>query len=135
MNRYDAAICLTAIVGVAAVTAQVPVQPWPAGFKAAAVASCRDQIVARAEQDYMKRHNLKEVPDGFRQRIVPAIEPFLAVCNCSLDTLEKEFSADSLIKPAADVDARLRALQSGECAPVLTKNSPAGANSQPKPTK
>ena len=89
---------------------------WPVAEKQAAIARCRLSIISQAEQDYLKRHNLKEVPSGFRERIQPAIEPYLATCDCALGEMEKEWSFEYFMTHQPEVPAKISQIVRTVCA-------------------
>ena len=90
--------------------------PWPVAEKAAAIAGCRLSIATHAEQDFLKRHQLKELPPNFRENTAPAMEPFLATCDCIFDHFEKLWSFDYFTAHQDLVGAMLDELVAGECA-------------------
>jgi len=99
-------------------TAQFAPSPWPAGTKEAAIAACRESILQQAEQDLLKRNNLKEPAPDLREKLAAALQPFLAVCQCAMDRIEKEWSFDYFASHQAETLARLERLTVTECAPA-----------------
>ena len=91
---------------------------WPAGTKEAAIAGCRDSLLRQTEQDFLKRNNLKEMPAGVREKLVQTIEPFLAVCDCAMNRIEKERSFEYFSSHQPEMLAELQVLTAGECAPA-----------------
>lgn len=96
---------------------------WPAGTKETAIAGCRDSIIQQAEQDFLKRNNLKELAPDVREKLMAAIEPFLAVCECAMNRIEREWSFEYFVSHRPEMLARLEELTATECAPV-TKRTP-----------
>lgn len=90
--------------------------PWPAEGKAAAIAGCRLSITVAAERDYMKRANLKELPAGFREKVAPTMEPFLASCDCLMSELEKRWSFQDFSTRQSDVQPIVKEVMAGACA-------------------
>jgi len=111
--------------------AQRPGEPWPAGAKEAAIQGCRAGFMTRAEEDYLKRHNLTQLPYGLRNRLELVLEPFLATCNCVFDRLEIEGS----VLDSTDARIRMRELASRECAPILPRKQTVGEAPMPEATK
>ena len=99
---------------------------WPAGTKEAAIAACRESILQQSEQDFLKRNNLKELPPGFREKSAQVMEPFLAVCGCAMDRIEKQWSFEYFASHQSEMIDKLNELTVGECAPA-TKSAPAKA--------
>jgi hypothetical protein len=125
MNAYQPLPLLIAIWTMPLCVAQSDLPRWPAEIKAAAIAGCRESFISHAEQDYLKRNRLTELPANFRERIAPAIEPILAAeCNCPVDRLEMEIAVENFLSQAPKVLARAQELQTGECAPAITKTAP-----------
>ena len=92
------------------------VTPWPPEHKAAAIAGCRASIVDHTERDYLKRGQLKELPADFREKAAPAMEPFLAVCDCMFDHFEKMWTFDYYASHQDEVQAKLKELMTSACA-------------------
>jgi hypothetical protein len=107
--------------------AQFVTPQWPAGTKETAVAACRESILQQSEQDFRKRNNLKELPPGFRERSAQVMEPFLAVCGCAMDRIEKQWSFEYFASHQSEMIAKLNELTVGECAPT-TQRAPAKAS-------
>lgn len=97
--------------------AQFASSRWPAGTKETAIAACRESILQQSEQNFLKRNNLKELPPGFREKSAPVMEPFLAVCNCAMDRIEKQWSFEYFGSHQSEMIAKLNELTVGECAP------------------
>jgi hypothetical protein len=108
-----------ALLTVPSSMAQYDVPVWPPQVKLVAIAGCREAILSRAEQDYRKRHNLTETPPGFRQRIAPALEQFLATCNCVFDRLEQEWSFEYFTFHREEALERMKNISNGPCAPQV----------------
>lgn len=89
---------------------------WPLAEKLAAVNGCRLSIIENAEKDYLKRHNLKQLPSGFRENIVPSIEPYLAICDCALNKIEQQWSLEYFLGHQADIPLKISDIMAGECA-------------------
>ena len=90
---------------------------WSAVERQSAIAACRHSMVARAEQGYMKRHNLQALPRGFREMIGPVIEPYLAICDCSVGEVEKRWSPSEFVSRQDEVQRVMEAtITSGACA-------------------
>jgi hypothetical protein len=53
------------------------------------------------------------------------MEPFLAVCGCVLDRIEKEWSFEYFGSHQSEVPAKLNELMARECAPVIKQSAPA----------
>jgi hypothetical protein len=115
-----------------------PASPrWPPEGKAVAVAGCRETMLTRAERDYLKRNNLTELPPNFRARNASVVEPFLALCNCLFDRMEKEWTAEYFLSHPIEVAARTQELLNGECVPAIsnTPSNPSNKQSPPGVTK
>ncbi len=97
--------------------------PWPAAEKAQAIAGCRLSIIDNAERDYLKRHNLTEPPPNFRETIAPAIEPFLATCNCLFDHLEKRWTYEYFVSHQDEAPPIVNELMKSECAAKASSRS------------
>ena len=93
--------------------------PWPAGTKEAAIAGCRESILEQTKQDFLKRNNLKELPPDLREKLVEAIEPFRAVCDCAMNRIEKERTFEYFRSHQSEMLVRLSELTVGECAPAI----------------
>jgi hypothetical protein len=96
---------------------------WPAGTKEAAIDGCRKSILQQTEQDFLKRNNLKELPSDLREKLVQAIEPFLAVCDCAMNRIEREWSFEYFSSHRSEMLSELNKLTVGDCAPAV--NAPA----------
>jgi hypothetical protein len=92
---------------------------WPAGTKEAAIDGCRESILQQTEQDFLKRSNLKELPPDLREKLVHAIEPFLAVCDCAINHIEREWSFEYFSSHRSEMLAELNKLTVGDCAPAI----------------
>ncbi len=112
MNRYALSALLLAVTSQCLAA---NVSPWPVEEKKAAIASCRASIYTRAEQDYLKKHNLKELPARFREKTASAMEPFLATCECVIGHFEKKWSMDYYTSHEAEVLTATNALIAGAC--------------------
>jgi hypothetical protein len=130
MNANQALFLLIVLLAKPLCAAQSDFPRWPAEIKAAVIAGCREAILSRAEQDFLKRHKLTELPPNFRERIAPASEPFLAVCNCSVDRLEMEMIVGHVDSHRSEFLARFQELVMGECAPAIAKPPPPSSNEQ-----
>jgi hypothetical protein len=97
---------------------------WPAGTKEVAIDACRESILQQTEQDFLKRNNLKELPPDLRDKLVQAIEPFLAVCDCAMNRIEREWSFEYFSSHRSEMLAELNKLTVGDCAPAV--NAPSG---------
>jgi len=125
MTEHQATVLLIALLAAPLCATQADVPRWPAGVKAAAIAGCRESIISHAEQDFLKRNNLTELPPRFRERSAQFMEPFLAVCNCSFDHMEKEWSAEYFTSHPSEANAKAQEMISkGECAPAINKTPP-----------
>jgi hypothetical protein len=133
MNTNRVLALLIALLAVPLCAAQSDIPQWAAEIRAVAIAGCRESILSHAEQDFLKRHNLTELPPYFRERIAPAIEPFLAVCNCSVDRMEKEWTVEYFMLHQSEVLAKAQELSKGECAPIVNRTPPQHPNEQPRP--
>ena len=127
-NRVPA--LLIALLAVPLCAAQADVPPWPAEIKAVAIAGCRESIFSHAEQDFLKRNNLTELPPRFRERSAPVIEPFLAICNCSFDRMEREWTAEYFTSHPSEALAKAQELATGECAPAINRTPSQRSNEQ-----
>jgi hypothetical protein len=103
--------------------AQFNSSQWPAGAKEAAIAGCRESILQQSEQDYLKRNNLKELPPGFREKLVQAIEPFVAVCGCAMERIARKWSFEYFRSHQSEMLAELNRLTVNECAPASNARS------------
>jgi hypothetical protein len=92
------------------------ITPWPPQHKAAAIAGCRASIADHTERDYLKRSQLKELPADFREKAAPAMEPFLAVCDCMFDHFERMWTFEYYVSHPYEVQAQLKELMTGACA-------------------
>ena len=90
--------------------------PWPPDHKAAAIAGCRASIADHAERDYLKRSHLTELPPDFREKAAPAMEPFLAVCDCMYEHFEKMWTFEYYSSHQDEVESTIKELITGECA-------------------
>ena len=110
--------CLITLINYSTVQATEPAIEWSSTEKAVAVHACREAILDSAEQDYLKRHDLRELPADFRQRIAPAIEPYLRTCDCMVDVLSTEISLNTFNAGSTPVQLRIKELVSpkGACA-------------------
>jgi hypothetical protein len=97
--------------------------PWPPEHKAAAIAGCRASIADLAERDYLKRSQLTELPPDFREKAAPAMEPFLAVCNCVYDHFERLWTFEYYVSHHSEVTLKLTELTAGACAVPVAKPS------------
>jgi hypothetical protein len=113
-QRFFAVIGLAVFMSVSW-AAELP--PWPQAEKQAAIAGCRLSITTNAERDYLKRHNLKELPPDFRNKTAAAMEPFLASCNCMFEQLEKHWTFEYFMANQGKFPAKVNELMSGPCAP------------------
>ena len=118
VNRVAFLVLPVALLASPPCVAQFISSPWPAGTKEAAVASCRESILAQTEQDFLKRNNLKELPPDLREKLAQAIEPFLAVCGCAMDRIARKWSFEYFRSHQSEVLAELNQLTVGECAPA-----------------
>jgi len=85
---------------------------------AAAIASCRAGIVNNATRDYIKRHGITEedLPTNFYELIAPAIEPFLQICDCTLNELSKTHSLEYFLTNQDEMKLRSQEiLKAGKC--------------------
>ena len=110
------AVFLVAIMPALFLQGVAAASPWPAAEKQAAIEGCRMSIIVQAEQDYLRRHKLKELPAGFREQIAGRIEPYLAPCTCLFDQLEKEWSFETFIARQEAASSRIGQLMAGVCA-------------------
>src|SRR5215471_20712659 len=118
-NRVRLLILPVALLVSPLSVAQFNTPRWPAGTKEAAIAGCRESILQQSEQDFLKRNNLKELPPDLREKLVQAIEPFLAVCDCGMNRIEREWSFEYFSSHRSEMLAELNALTARECAPVI----------------
>src|SRR5437763_365679 len=118
MNTSQARVLLVALLVLSPRAVRSDSPQWPSGTKGTAIAGCRASIVYHAEQDYLKRSNLKELPPGFREKSAPIMEPFLAMCGCVFDRIEKEWTFEYFSAHQPDVGARVQELAKRECAPM-----------------
>jgi len=126
VNRVALLVLPVAFLASTPAAAQFVSSRWPAGTKEAAIAACRESILQQSEQDFLKRNNLNELPPGFREKSAQVMEPFLAVCGCAMDRIEKQWSFEYFASHQSEVIAKLNELTVGECAPT-TKSAPAKA--------
>jgi len=126
VNRIALLVLPVAFLASAPAAAQFVSSRWPAGTKEAAIAACRESILQQSEQDFLKRNNLKELPPGFREKSAQVMEPFLAVCGCAMDRIEKQWSFEYFASHQSEMIAKLNELTLRECAPV-TQSAPAKA--------
>jgi uncharacterized protein YceK len=97
-------------------TVQSNSQPWPASEKQTLVNACQAQVWQRAESDYLKAHNQKQVLPNFRQTMNATMQPSLARCGCYMDKLEGEWSYDQLVRESSRVNEKVEQIrQSGAC--------------------
>ena len=126
VNRVALLVLPVALLALPPAAAQFISSRWPAGTKEAAIAACRESVLQQSEKDFLKRNNLKELPPGFREKSAQVMEPFLAVCGCAMDRIEKQWSFEYFASHQSEVIAKLNELTVGECAPT-TKSAPAKA--------
>jgi hypothetical protein len=124
LNARQAPILLVALLALSPYAAQCDIPQWPAGTKEAAIAGCRASVVDHAEQDYLKRNNLQELPAGFREKSAPVMEPFLAVCGCLLDRIEKEWSFEYFSSHRSELPAKTDEILARECTPAIKQSVP-----------
>jgi hypothetical protein len=91
-------------------------EPWPAAAKAEAIAGCRLSITENAERDYLTPHNLTDLPQNFRESMAPAIEPFLASCDCLFGELEKRWTFDEFLARQSELPPIVNEIMTGVCA-------------------
>jgi hypothetical protein len=96
--------------------------PWPAEQKQTVIAGCRKGIIEQAEQDYLTRNGLTVLPAGFHEKTAAAMEPFLAMCDCIFDKIEKEWPLDYVSTHSDQWASRVQELVVGVCAPKVTDN-------------
>jgi hypothetical protein len=120
-NRVALLVVPAALLASANCAAQFNTPPWPAGTKEAAIAGCRESILQQTEQDFLKRNNLKDFPPGVREKLVQAMEPFLAVCDCAMTRIERTRSFEYFSSHRSEMLAELKELTVGECAPATDK--------------
>ena len=118
VNRAALLVLSIALLASPQGVAQFKSPRWPAGTKEAAIAACRESLLQQNEQDFLKRNNLKEFPPGVREKLVQAIEPFLAVCDCAMNHIERERSFEYFRSHQSEMLTELQALTVGECAPA-----------------
>jgi hypothetical protein len=123
VNRVALLVLPVSLLATPPCAAQFVSSRWPAGTKEAAIAGCRESLLQQTEKDLLKRSNLKELPPGFREKLVVEMEPFLAVCDCAMDHIEKERSFEYFASHQPEMLVRLNDLTIGECAPAV-KNAP-----------
>jgi hypothetical protein len=126
VDRVALLVLPVAFLASTSATAQFVSSRWPPGTKEAAIAACRESILQQSEQDFLKRNNLKELPPGFREKSAQVMEPFLAVCGCAMDRIEKQWSFEYFASHQSEMIVKLNELTVGECAP-LTQSAPAKA--------
>jgi hypothetical protein len=90
--------------------------PWPAVEKNAVIAGCRKSISDKSEQDFITRHGLKELPPGYHAKTAALIEPYLATCDCAINSIEKSWSYEYFISHQPELPPLLNALTAGKCA-------------------
>ncbi|HST45621.1 MAG TPA: hypothetical protein VLK29_10415 [Luteimonas sp.] len=94
--------------------------PWTAEQRATAVDGCRNSILLNATRDYLQRNGLREdqLPADFAARAVPAMEPYLAICDCMIDAVAADTSLADFNASAESMAARIQALAAdgGRCA-------------------
>ena len=117
-NRVALLALLAALLASLPCAAQFNTPRWPAGTKEAAIAGCRESILQQTEQDFLKRNNLKELTPDLREKLVQAIEPFLAVCDCGMNRIEREWSFEYFRSHQSEMLAELNKLTVGDCAPA-----------------
>lgn len=94
---------------------------WPADMKSSAIAGCRASIWQHTEQDFMAKRKITrdQLPPDFRERAASFLEPYLAVCDCAMDRLSREWDAEYFLSHQADVPAKLEQFTSaGVCLPL-----------------
>jgi|SRR6516162_5627181 hypothetical protein len=116
-NRAGLLILPVALLVSPLCLAQFNTPRWPAGTKEAAIAGCRESILQQSERDFLKRNNLKELPPDLREKLVQAIEPFLAVCDCGMNRIERGWSFEYFRSHQSEMLAELNKLTVGDCAP------------------
>jgi hypothetical protein len=126
VNRVALLAVPIALLASSPCAAQFVIPRWPAGTKETAIAACRESVLQQSEHDFLKRNNLKELPPGFREKSARVMEPFLAVCGCAMDRIEKRWSFEYFASHQAEMIAKLNELTVGECAPA-PKSAPAKA--------
>lgn len=126
VNRVVLLVLPVVLLASAPGAAQFVSSRWPAGTKETAIAACRESILQQSEQDFLRRNNLKKLPPSFREKSAQVMEPFLAVCGCAMDRIEKQWSFDYFASHQSEMIAKLNELTVGECAPA-TKSAPAKA--------
>src|SRR5215471_15798619 len=97
---------------------------WPAGTKEAVIDGCRESILQQTEQDFLKRNKLKELPPDLREKLVQTIEPFLAVCDCAMNRIEREWSFEYFSSHRSEMLIELNKLTVGDCAPTRALKEP-----------
>lgn len=90
--------------------------PWPEEEKAAMVAGCRSSIMDHTAQAFLERHNREHLPVGFRDKLRPVLEPYLASCDCAFDHLEKRWRFSYFTSQPSKASPALEALMAGPCA-------------------
>ena len=119
VNRAALLILPVALLVSPPCAAQFNTPRWPAGTKEAAIAGCRESILQQTEQDFLRRNNLKELAPDVREKLVQAIEPFLAVCDCGMNRLERKWSFEYFRSHQSEMLAELNKLTVGDCAPAI----------------
>jgi hypothetical protein len=89
--------------------------PWPAEQKQEVIAGCRKGIIEHAEQDYLTRNGLTELPAGFREKTAAAMEPFLAICDCMMNNIEKDWPLDYVLTHPDEWASKVQQLVAGVC--------------------
>ena len=119
VNRAALLILPIALLVSPLCTAQFNTPRWPTGTKEVAIAGCRESILQQTELDFLKRNNLKELPSDLREKLVQTIEPFLAVCDCGMNRLERKWSFEYFRSHQSEMLAELNKLTVGDCAPAI----------------
>jgi hypothetical protein len=117
-------ICMLNVAAFAQTASAAPTTlEWSLAEKKGAIAGCRASIIDKTTIDYMTRHNLNadQLPDKFRERMVPSIEPLLATCDCMLEIVSKEYPLQAFSSNLPVIKQRVDQLLApgGVCAPKV----------------
>ena len=100
-------------------------EPWPAAQKSEAILGCTHAIAALALGDYLKRQGLGEPTPEDREAAIAAAtsegSPFVAMCSCVFDEIEKKWAVDYLTANQAEAQTLIAELAQTICAPQEPK--------------
>jgi hypothetical protein len=108
-------------------------RPWPQEIKNSAVSACRESIWYHTEQNFIIKRKITrdKLPPDFREKLAKIIEPYLAICDCSIDRLSKEWDSDYFLSHENEVAAKLDQFKNaGICLPQVPAQSNTSSESQ-----